>query len=234
METAEPNFAAKSQPGLRRPPIVVLLLSAATLAGFTVSIRSGNRLPALRTELARLDAMVGEMEIIDPGKIHLRRVRTDGPLKFAWHVYIPANAPMQISSRIGSGSGGSYSITLSEPRRFIAVCNLYEEDGQLSVYERFGGTSSGSNFGPPAAGNFLIAHQDDLQVEALDYDTTQLIAPGKTLTFLRVSLPTELKQRAMEELNEYDARFLTGPFCFRLQFGPEVDDEPTDSTLDNP
>ncbi|MFO1062757.1 MAG: hypothetical protein U0892_02635 [Pirellulales bacterium] len=124
--------------------------------------------------------------------------------------------------------------TSSAPQRFLAVCNLYEEEGQLSVYERFGGTSSGSNFGSPAAGKFLIAHQNELHVEALDYDTTQLIAPGKTLTFLRVSLPADLKQKAMQELNDFDARFLTGPFCFRLQFGPEVDDEPTDSTLDNP
>lgn len=61
----------------------------------------------LKLEAARLQKLVGPMDITDDDMIHVVNVVSDGPGEFLWHIYLPAGFSWNLSLETAASGGGS-------------------------------------------------------------------------------------------------------------------------------
>ncbi len=189
-------------------------LLIAAIVGGIFTYQAGQKHRRLLAEYYRLVNEVGDLEIGDPSKIHVRAIDTGEDLHFAWRVYLPAG----FKANWKHNSGGTGSSWNSSPREFIARVRLLEDDGgRLRMFSKEDGGSGMFGFGNRELADLLRGRWDEIEVEQLGSDGIVVIKPDEVAVMLRLRLSDDLKHEAEEKLPKYMfKRFETEFFALRL------------------
>lgn len=178
---------------------VNILLLVATVVGAYQAIQSLRILQTVQAEQTRIIAKVGELDITDRKLMHVRALESDGPLQFAWRVYLPAGVSGVVTGNGGGGSS-SHGFGDSSDSEFIARVGISQSKaGHIALYQKFGNGSGLHTFGTPEFLAFVIREQHRLQVVRLADKQTQRPAKGETITLLKISMPDDLAAEARQQ-----------------------------------
>jgi hypothetical protein len=130
--------------------VVQILLTLGAVFMFWLPIQEYLILRTVTGELAALDEFLGEFEIIDPKKTHIRALKVTRPLEYAWRIYLPENITLARHESYfldghGGGSGNSEVLRShgTPARQFVLSYKLSVESNYLAISSRgddFGGT----------------------------------------------------------------------------------------------
>jgi hypothetical protein len=173
------------------------IILVAIVVGAFLAYRSSVTVNDLRKRYFAVVSQVGEMEISDPARMHVRAIKSEDPLSFAWRIYQP-KAQGQLSYTMGNSSGSlGFGGSIEE---FIARLRLTaSQQGATSVFLKFGGSSSYSHLGSDAFARFLEQNQSRLIVEQLATSQPIVIEAGEPQTLLKLSMPDDLAKEAREK-----------------------------------
>jgi hypothetical protein len=193
-------------------------LIAGILLGGLLAWQSGQERTRLQAEYRRLSAITGELAIDDPAKLSIRAIDTGEPLHFAWRVYVPPNY-RQIVKR---STGGSSRSSSSSSRQFIARVRFrLDEQGYLSVYSRFAGSSTGETLGDRRLGELLQGGWNKIEAMQLGAGGAASLAAGDSAVLLRLTLPPEMQEAARQGLPA-DMQNAFVPVLYELTLGPQT------------
>jgi hypothetical protein len=166
----------------------------------------------------RLVQLTGDLPITDASKVHVRALETGEPMHFAWRVYIPANSK-QTTIKL---AGGGLNFWLNGSSEFIARVRFRpDQEGQMEVYEHFGGVSGRRTFGDQALAELLRDRWDRVRVEQLGAPELAVIEPGQPAIFLRLTLPDDLVREAQTKLSPSTQQQYV-PVLFELKLDPKA------------
>ncbi len=194
-----------------------IVLVVIALIGVWKSISLQSQTIELKKILQRLKTQFGDLEIGDPALIHIRAIKTNEPLHFAWRVYVPANCKCATSMMSGGSSLGSSGTFSSAPSHFIARVRLYKNaQGELGIYETWQSGSSYSSVANSDLMDHLRENASLFDIELAGEDETIAIAPGQTMTILKISVPPELQAQHPEWQQNNDIKHYL-PTVLQLQ-----------------
>jgi hypothetical protein len=195
--------------------VIEILLILAIIPGAFLAWRTGGELSELRAEYSRLAGIVGDFQITDPTKVHVRALPTGDKLHFAWRFYLPPKYRLVLRSK----SGGSSMSTRSDAHEFIGRIRLTEdEQGILQIHTKFSGGSSRGGYGDRELLKFLRDRWDRIQVEQLGATEIATIEPSKSAMLLKLSFPQDLEKEAREVLPRHSLKNV--PVLFQMELGP--------------
>ena len=195
--------------------VIEILLLVAIVPGAFLAWRTGAELSDLRAEYARLAGIVGDFQITDPKKVHVRALPTGDRLHFAWRFYLPPNYPLVLRSN----SGGSSMSTHSDAHEFIGRIRLTEDErGSLQIHTKFAGGGSRGGYGDRELLKFLRDRWDRIRIEQLGATEMKTIEPGKSALLLKLTFPEDLEKEARQALPKHS--LYNVPVLFEMELGP--------------
>lgn len=205
---------------MMRIRLIDAALAVATLAGAILAVTSASKLHALQQEHTRLSRTTGDLDIADPGEVHVVALETGEPLHFAWRVYAPAGQMMV--STFGDGGSGTSTGFNSQPHEFIGRIRFSKHrTGQIAVYYNFGNGAGFQTAGSPASYQFLNEHLDELRIEQLGVHGTARVKQGEPVTVLKMHLPESVIAQARPRSSDHNPPDLESDlFELRLELNP--------------
>lgn len=145
------------------------ILLVITIAGATaISVAFYYRC-SIRAEYVRCIAKVGRFEIEDDEKIHLKRLRPEDPMQFAWRCYVPPlppNSGVQTKGYVGnSRCGGNWSNSYEGKESTIRVAIRRTKAGPQAC-----GNDVVVRIEPPEVARFVADHWQELEFDAAATD----------------------------------------------------------------
>lgn len=179
----------------RTIPFVDLGLVVLLVVGAGFAWHSGQKRWQAESELARLRTLIGEIDVVDPGKVHIQALNTGEPLHYAWRIYLPAGFNSKIASYFTLAGGNSWSSSSStKPEHFLARVRFRRtESGEWEVYKKFHQGSSRSSLGNRALSDLFDKHGAQLVVEQAGVGEVLVFAPHETRDLLRILLPPSVQ-----------------------------------------
>ncbi len=163
--------------------LIVLVLIGGTLAWYT-----GRERGRLTQHYERLVRMVGDLPLKDASKVHVLALDTGDPRHFAWRVYLPPPYNLTFNDR----SGSLWTSSIGSPESIFRVRFRQDAQGDMELYEQFGGMSTQSSFGTTELGEFLRSRWEKVKVEQLGAPEVAVLDPDQPAVLLRLTLANDL------------------------------------------
>lgn len=193
----------------------VLLLIA--LAGIYYTWQTRSELGRVRAEYDTLANEFGSLEVRNPEKFYVRRIKTEEPYDFAWRFYHPDQVALQTRASSLSGSSSSSRSQSPAHQGIVRVRFRFSESG-LGVFITRNHGSSTFGMGNVAFAEFLQSRWDELRIEAIGEGEPHESDINEVMTFLTVRIPESLVKEAKASLgNAY--RDIPENNIFVLQIG---------------
>jgi hypothetical protein len=164
---------------------VGLLLVA--LVGIYFAIDAGLATRRLRGEHQALSAAVGLLRITDPDKLHVVALKRDGPLDFAWQMYVPAGFRASWSTGLGQGGSTSSSGGSENDPYFALVRTRFRQnaDGHWEVWTKSKNSSSTMSLSPEF-GKLLLLRPGQLDIEQAGAGEVLVLEKDEACHMLRI------------------------------------------------
>jgi hypothetical protein len=184
-------------------------------------VQDRRQLKGLRTEANRLAALVGEIDLEDPSRIHVVSVPDDRPNEFSWRVFLPAEHAWAINQHMGSGGRSSHNQTASSsPNDMLVRFRMTEtESGWTTFLVHDSGTNSSSM--PSEFGAFLDEHWNELKIQIAGSEGELTLETDQVLTLLRIEVPEELIELAEAKLIRHQAQRLRDDPLIKIEIGSD-------------
>jgi hypothetical protein len=192
--------------------LIVVVLIGGTLAWYT-----GRERGRLTQHYERLVLMVGDPPMKDASKVHVLALDTGDPRHFAWRVYLPPPYNLTFNDR----SGSLWTTSIGSPESIFRVRFRQDAQGDMELYEQFGGMSTQSSFGTTELGEFLQGRWEKVKVEQLGAPEVAVLDPDQPAVLLRLTLADDLLDEARKKLPP-EAQQVNIPVLFDLNLGPPV------------
>jgi hypothetical protein len=192
--------------------LLVLVLIGGTLAWYT-----GRERGRLTRHYERLVRMVGDLPIKDASKVHVLALDTGDPQHFAWRVYLPPPYNLTFNDR----SGSLWTTSIGSPESIFRVRIRQDAQGDMELYEQFGGMSTERSFGTEELVELLRGRWDKVKVEQLGAPEVAVLDPDQPAALLRLTLADDLLDEARKKLTP-EAQKEHIPVLFDLNLGPPV------------
>ncbi len=179
-----------------------LLLIVLTAVGALKSCESSRTLATLQRRYSRTVELVGEMPISDTSKAHILALPQENPFHFAWRIYVPENRQCNVQTTCHSGgSSGSMGSSSKGTREFLFQASIYGlDEGRISFFRKYGGTSGQSGLGNPTAAKFLLENFSQFTVEQGGAEEIAMLAPGEKVTLLQILMPPAIAKEFHQTL----------------------------------
>jgi len=161
--------------------------------------RTGQERAGLEATYARYARKVGELEVGDPSKIHLRSLKTGEPLQFAWRVFLPSTQFLDI---VSGTRGSNWTGWASSGERIFRVEFRDTEEKGFQIRQSDGNSSATSVFGERALGDLIRGRWDQIIIERAAASELAVADPSKPLVLLRLILPPEIETEARAKLSD--------------------------------
>jgi hypothetical protein len=193
----------------------LILLVVVVLGGIFVAI-TWRLQSGLQTEYDRLALLTGELPVQDSSKVHVKAIDTHNPLHFAWRIYLPPKYRLIVKDSCGGQSNSSRSDSCD----FVARVRFREnEQGLLSLYTSFQGTSGMMSIGDKALTELLRDNWERIEVEQLGKNDPVTLASNEPALLLQLTLPEDLKNEAQGKVSDR-VKQRHVPVLFALELRP--------------
>ncbi|KAA5539625.1 hypothetical protein FYK55_23960 [Roseiconus nitratireducens] len=173
-------------------PLLILI----AVAGLVATVVDHRRQAPIAAEYRQLSAAMGTLDITDPDRFIIRRLKTEDPFDFAWRFYRPADT--NLMTRVQFFSGASSSTAGGSQGEVLLRVRLRFEDLGMRVFFKHGSGSSTSGVGNAELGKFVRSHWEDLDIQVTEVGEQIELPLDETVTLLRISVP----DRLLEDLDD--------------------------------
>ena len=199
-----------------------LLLVLAILCGVVLLVRRTGKLNVLRAEHTRLSAEFGALDVKNPSKYLITRVKTDDPMHFLWRCYYPAGLRVEERCSFGTPNGGG-STNYSDAGEYIHRVRFSMAENRIRAHLADRGGGGSQSVSNAKLVMFLKEHWNELEINVLAADGTVEIETDRALEFLTIRIPKdllpELEQRAGKRLAD---RYRNVPFYQAIYGTPDA------------
>lgn len=202
-------------------PLWYALLVGLMALGLWTLVRDRRELGDLRRESDRLGAIVGEMDMRDPSRIHIVNVADDGPNELLWRVFLPAGHSWMTTRQMASGGRSSHHQSSSSSSADMLVrYRLREDEKGWSTFLVHGSGSSSSSI-QEEIGEFLDEHWNELHVQIAASERQLDVGTDEVVTLLSIEVPQELMELAEAKLKPHIVARLKEAPVMKIEIGSE-------------
>ena len=211
-------------------PITKMLLSNGWIAavvcfmGYCLIgvLQDARELRTWKAEAARLEKIVGHLEVRDPGKIHVLQVSDDGPSEILWQVALPANQTWMFQYNMPIGGGGTSRWGPHPDNQQMIVRSRIIKIGDRWTLFVARSQGSGSNGLVDRVGEFLNQHWDELKVDAAGKGRQASYGVDEVISLLNVRVPASLFSTVRKKLGSYSVRKLKEEPILQIEIGTSI------------
>ena len=175
------------------------LLILAASVGILMLASEWQTLSQLQRECDRLSDRYGYLDIKDPNKFSVMRLKTGDPWEFTWRVYRPSVQDMRYRITSGTGSvqsGTNSSSTGLQPSESIVRYRFLPEEDHIDLHRITESGSGRMSIGDSQLTSFLKDNWEELEFLPIENGEHAIDEP---LPFLTIRIPDLLLDALLEQ-----------------------------------
>lgn len=182
-------------------------------------ISDRRKLHLLEQRAEELSLIVGELEVSDPSRIHIKLIDAVADDHLLWRIYLPPHQSLRLSHDfLGSGSGWSSYSNSDEATNDLLRWRLEGPDESTRVHILSGRGPSTSSIAPRTA-KFLRTYWSELDIDIAGDNGGEVFPVDQIRPLVTVDVPDHLASVAEEQLGGYTWKQLQEQPLMQVEIG---------------
>lgn len=182
-------------------------------------IADRRKLNLLEQRAEELSLIVGELEVSDPSRIHIKLIDAVADDHLLWRLYLPPHQSLRLSHDfLGGGSGWSSYSNSDEAMNDLLRWRLEGPDDATRLHIISSRGSSTSSITPQTA-KFFRTYWSELDIKIAGDKGEEAFPVDQIASLITVKVPDHLRSVAEEQLGSYVWKQLQEQPLLRIEIG---------------